>query len=123
MRHHLDPVASLEAYELERDALPPLDGVLEFTASGSSLNRGFVSDDRRDRILRRDGWVQGSDVLRGNLAAANELAPVRQLNTAAHAGRSVLFQPYAATRASRRTGSPPRTSASTSRPGSRTDAG
>ncbi len=77
VRHHLDPVASLHNYELAPDQLPPLDNVLELTARGASLSQNWLSDVRRDGYLLADTWVQRSARLRGNIAAANELAPIR----------------------------------------------
>lgn len=77
VRHHLDPVASLHAYEPDAALLPPLGDVVELTASGSQLTQGFMADTRRREFARRDTWVQENDALRQRIADANELAPVR----------------------------------------------
>ncbi|MDX1419123.1 MAG: cytochrome c peroxidase [Rubricoccaceae bacterium] len=76
VRHHLDPVASLEAYEIPEGLLPPLDYVLEQTADGPRLETRPLSDERREAYLARDTWVQNQPALRARIAAANELAPV-----------------------------------------------
>jgi cytochrome c peroxidase len=75
VRHHLDPVRSLNAYELRDDTLPVLDGVLELTASGSSLSQSWLGEQRLNGFLMRDGWVQQSETLRRRIADANELEP------------------------------------------------
>lgn len=77
VRHHLDPIASLERYDRERAerALPPLQHILD------SRGRGFTRvyrplDPARQRAfdLRR-GFVQDSERLRSRIGAHNELAP------------------------------------------------
>ncbi len=76
VRHHLDPVASLHAYNTEAVALPALGEVVELSATGSRLTQSFMAPTRRKEFDRRDTWVQDNDVLRSNIAAANELPPV-----------------------------------------------
>ncbi|MEM7248682.1 MAG: cytochrome c peroxidase [Acidobacteriota bacterium] len=76
VRHHLDPLAALERYVLDDDALPPLTDALELSASGDRLGQEWLSGSRREGWLRRDGWVQSQTKLRGAIAEANELAPV-----------------------------------------------
>ena len=76
VRHHADPVAALEAYELDGGLLPPLTGVLELTAEGSSESQSWLSEVRLRGFLMRDDWVQRRPAQRGRIAAANELAPV-----------------------------------------------
>ena len=75
VRHHLDPVAALEAYEPPAGLLPEVGGLLEQTASGSRLSRDWLKPSRRERYLVRDTWVQSHPELRAQLAAANELEP------------------------------------------------
>lgn len=75
VRHHLDPVKALEDYRLSRNLLPPLDNVLELAAADASLAQHWLSDNRRDGHRISDSWVQDNDVLRGKIAAANELEP------------------------------------------------
>ncbi|MEM9380576.1 MAG: cytochrome c peroxidase [Planctomycetota bacterium] len=76
LRHHLDPVASLESYALPEGLLGGAPAVLEQTARGSRLRVEAMSEARRERFLMRDSWVQLSDVLRRAIADANELEPV-----------------------------------------------
>jgi cytochrome c peroxidase len=76
VRHHLDPVRALSSYEVPDDLLPPLDGVVEETASGSTLRQAWMPDGRRAGFLRRDGWVQSTPALRNLIAGANELKPI-----------------------------------------------
>lgn len=79
VRHHLDPEGALESYQPA--ALPPIDGVLETVASGSRLERTWLSAQRRAAFLRRDTWVQGNPTLRNELAERNELAPIELTDT------------------------------------------
>ncbi len=76
VRHHLDPVESLERYTFDTRILPELPGVLELTVDGSRLSQAWLSDRRKEDFLRRDGWIQGHPRLRGRIAEANELDPV-----------------------------------------------
>lgn len=76
VRHHLDPVASLEAYVFDDGYLPTLTGVLELTASGSRLSVEWLSERRMQGFLLRDSWVHEDSTLRRSIARANELAPV-----------------------------------------------
>ncbi len=76
VRHHLDPVASLEEYRTEASPLVPLDNVLELTASGSRFQHDLMTSGRRNGFLVRDTWVQKHPELRGRIAAANELQPI-----------------------------------------------
>ena len=77
VRHHLDPAGELERYAPPADLLPPLEAVLELTASGSRLAHAPLEGERLEGFLRRDTWVQSSPLLRSRIAAANELEPVR----------------------------------------------
>ena len=76
VRHHLDPVRCLDEYVLEEDALPPLGPILEVTATGSSLNHSWLSENRLRGFQMRDGWVQSNAELRRRIAEANELEPI-----------------------------------------------
>ncbi len=76
VRHHLDPVASLHAYEPPPELLPALGNVLELTAEGANFSQNFLSDTRQQGFGLSDTWVHRSDTLRGYIAAANELEPV-----------------------------------------------
>ena len=75
VRHHLDPVASLEAYRLPQDLLPAVDAIEELTAAGSRLSHGALAPPRLEAFLARDGWVQSDPELRAAIVAANELEP------------------------------------------------
>jgi cytochrome c peroxidase len=77
VRHHLDPVASLNGYETTPGQLPPLDNVLELTADGAHFSQNWLSDQRRNAFRQSDTWVQQSDTLRQNIAGANELSAVK----------------------------------------------
>lgn len=75
VRHHLDPVAALEAYEVPDDLLASVGEVLELTADGPRLETRPMSAERRAAFLIRDTWVQRQPELRARIAAANELEP------------------------------------------------
>ncbi len=81
VRHHLDPVGSLERYTPEAIDLPPLNGVLELVAEGSRLSADWLPAQRLEGFRMRDFWVQGDPTLRGRIAQANEL-PAVQLSDA-----------------------------------------
>ena len=76
VRHHLDPVASLERFEGTRVRLARVDRVLEATASGSRLTYRPVNPARLADYRRRDLWVQLSAPLRRAIAEANELPAI-----------------------------------------------
>lgn len=60
VRHHLDPVASLETFDPGSVALPPMGQVMEITASGSRLGHSLMSG---TVVVRHDGrvWVEPTD--------------------------------------------------------------
>ncbi len=74
VRHHLAPVPALAAYEMAADYLKPLESVLELTGRGSSFQQSWLTDNRLEGFNQRDTWVQRHPELRGQIAAANELA-------------------------------------------------
>jgi cytochrome c peroxidase len=76
LRHHLDPVRSLELYAVEEGYLPQLRSVLELTATGSRLSTDWLSAQRLRAFLMRDTWVQGNPELRERIARANELMAI-----------------------------------------------
>jgi cytochrome c peroxidase len=76
VRHHLNPVDSLHAYDPVASELPPLGQVLEVTATGSKLSHSWLNDNRLEGFLLRDTWVQRNPELRRRIADANELQPV-----------------------------------------------
>ena len=76
VRHHLDPVGSLESYDVDTAELQPLGRVMELTASGSRLSHSWLSPSRLEGFMMRDRWVQENRGLRASIAAANELQPL-----------------------------------------------
>ena len=76
VRHHLDPVGSLERYVPEAVDLPPLGRVLETTVVGSRLSHDWLPGQRLAAFLMRDTWVQQHPELRQRIARANELVAV-----------------------------------------------
>ncbi len=68
VRHHLDPVRSLNAYDPATARLPPIDHAI------GRWSFEPVEEDRMADYRRRDAWVQNSPRLRQAIAAANELA-------------------------------------------------
>ncbi len=76
VRHHLDPVTALKDYRPEVSPLPAFGSVIEQSGSASKLMFAAVNPARREAFMRRDRWVQESDLLRNRIAAANELQPV-----------------------------------------------
>jgi cytochrome c peroxidase len=76
VRHHLDPVSSLDRYDATTASLPEIGEVPELTATGSRLSHGWMSDSRQKGFRKRDTWVQGNPTLRNKIANANELPPV-----------------------------------------------
>ena len=77
VRHHLDPIASLDAYVVSETELQPLENVLEVTAVGSQLVHSWLSENRLEGFVLRDRWVHENPRLRQRIAAANELEPLR----------------------------------------------
>ena len=76
VRHHLDPVRSLNDYIAPDGMLQPLDQVLEITADGPKLEHRWLRPNRLSAFLERDTWVQRHPSLRGRITDANELAPI-----------------------------------------------
>lgn len=76
VRHHLNPLGSLERYVLAGDALPQCDRVLELTATGSRLSQSWLNERRFEAFMMRDTWVHQHPGLRGRIAQANELEPI-----------------------------------------------
>ncbi len=76
VRHHLDPVSSLNRYTIDQAALPAIPALVEVSADDAEYAARLVSAERLDGMLTSDGWVQSRDILRGRIAAANELRPI-----------------------------------------------
>ncbi len=81
VRHHLDPIAALEAYDIDQAVLLPAATVIERSGTGSELRFGPVNPARRADHALRDGWVQQTAALRQQIADASEL-PARDLSDA-----------------------------------------
>ncbi|MCA8881307.1 MAG: cytochrome-c peroxidase [Rhodobacteraceae bacterium] len=77
VRHHLDPVAALDAYDAVEAGLPPIDAYAELSATGSVRRLSPVDPARANDFALRDGWVQQNRELRAAIGAANELPPIR----------------------------------------------
>ena len=76
VRHHLDPVTALDAYEPEANPLPELGGLIEQSGTASKLVFAAVNPARRKAFMQRDRWVQETEPLRARLAEANQLEPI-----------------------------------------------
>ncbi len=72
VRHHLDPLASLDTYRLNPELLPPLAAVAQTVGVGAAVTHQAVNPARREGYDRRDGWVQQTPLLRTRIAGANE---------------------------------------------------
>ena len=76
VRHHLDPIAALENYQLPDTLLQPVEDVYELTADGPRLIHHKLSDQRKEAFLQRDNWVMENAMLKQKIADANELDPI-----------------------------------------------
>ena len=75
IRHHLDPISSLQNYQPDNADLVPVYNLIEKAGQGSKLLFPAVNPARLDDYLARDTWVHRSEVLRASIAEANDLAP------------------------------------------------
>lgn len=75
VRHHLDPVGALTAYDPTSAPLGPVDRVVARTGVGSQLVWQPLNPARWEDYALRDSWVQSTPALRDRIADANELAP------------------------------------------------
>lgn len=74
VRHHLDPVYWLDAYQPESQAiLPVVNSINELVAMGSELMQRPVNPARLEDYRLRDFWVQNSSELRTKIASVNSL--------------------------------------------------
>jgi len=71
IRHHLDPVRSLDTYDPGIAKLAPIHHAIDRWSFKP------VAPSRLSTYLARDGWVQRSPSLRQAIAEANELVPRR----------------------------------------------
>ena len=76
VRHHLDPRASLAAFDPAKVRLPQLDHIQHLSARGSDLRFAPLEASRRAAFELRDNWVMTNAQLRQRIADANDLAPV-----------------------------------------------
>ena len=76
VRHHLDPVDSLESYVLDADKLPEIGQVLETAADDARWSHDFLDEGRLEGFRMRDAYVQQNPELRQSIARANELERV-----------------------------------------------
>ena len=84
VRHHLNPVSSLEQYEFDTSLLPKLDRLVETTARQDQLSDGFMSENRFENYLKRDSWIQSEPALRKRIADANELESISLSDSEVH---------------------------------------
>lgn len=79
VRHHLDPLGSLERYRSDRAerALTALGKIIDSTGRGPARRFHAVDRTRRDDFDRRRGYVQDNEALRARIAGANELVARR----------------------------------------------
>ena len=75
IRHHADPIETLEHFDPAGVALPPIATIIEATGQGSTLMFTPINPARLAGFRLRDGWVQRSPELRTAIAEANELEP------------------------------------------------
>ena len=75
VRHHLDPIGSLERYDPKTNRLPTLGNVLETAADNAKWSAEYLTGSRREGFQKRDTWVMSQPELRQKLAASNELEP------------------------------------------------
>lgn len=80
IKHHLNPVTSLEEYRPSKDLLPPLENVVETTAMNAELKQEPIEGARLAGFQMRDTWVQSDPELRAKIARANELPSVTLTN-------------------------------------------
>ncbi|MBY8977071.1 cytochrome-c peroxidase [Rhodobacteraceae bacterium NNCM2] len=76
VRHHLDTVGSLEAYDPASAGLPTLDKVVVETGGHAGAELSPTDVAARAKFDLRDEWVHRSDALRARIARANKLAPL-----------------------------------------------
>jgi cytochrome c peroxidase len=81
VRHHIDPRASLAAFDPAKVRLPQLDHLQHLSARGSDLRFAPLEASRRAAFELRDNWVMSNSKLRQRIADANYLAPVSLTTT------------------------------------------
>ncbi|WP_147110032.1 cytochrome-c peroxidase [Tateyamaria sp. syn59] len=73
VRHHLNPIESLEGFDASAVVLPPLDQVMRLSGRGSEFGYGPLDPSQEAAFDLRDTWVIQSPVLRERIAAENDL--------------------------------------------------
>lgn len=93
IRHHLNPVESLESYDIDHaeQLLPALGKVLDSTGRGPRRQYHPVEPGRRAGYDRRRTFVQDSELLQGRIASHNELQPVTLLDSEVDALEAFLL--------------------------------
>ncbi len=77
VRHHLNPLAGLAAFDPSDIALPPIEHLKRIAARGSQLRFVPLEAERRHAFEQRDTWVMASPQLRQRIADRNELSPIK----------------------------------------------
>ncbi len=73
VRHHLDPVRSLQNFDASTVVLPPLDQVMRLSGQGSEFGYAPLDPGEQAAFDLRDTWVMQSPVLKKRIAAGNGL--------------------------------------------------
>jgi len=73
VRHHVDPMASLQSFDVAAIDLPEFQHVAEATVTGSELIIKPVNPGRLGDYHKRDTWVMSNQALKGAIARANAL--------------------------------------------------
>ncbi|MEM8581429.1 MAG: cytochrome c peroxidase [Pseudomonadota bacterium] len=76
VRHHLNPLESLAAFDTSDVALPPIEHLQRLGARGSLLRFVPLEMERRPAFEQRDTWVMASPQLRQRIAGSNDLSPI-----------------------------------------------
>ena len=73
VRHHLDPEACLDEYDVSQATLLPMRDVVETSSDHADLKQVFLAGARLEGFMMRDTFVQTNKTLRGQIQSANEL--------------------------------------------------
>ncbi|WP_411891839.1 cytochrome-c peroxidase [Yoonia sp. SDW83-1] len=73
VRHHLDPVRSLQNFDASTVVLPPLDQVMRLSGRGSEFGYAPLDPGEQAAFDLRDTWVMQSPVLKKRIAVGNGL--------------------------------------------------
>ncbi len=76
VRHHLNPMESLEGFEGSTVVLPPLDQVMRLSGRGSDFGYAALDPGQQAAFDLRDTWVMQSPALRTRIAAENDLPTI-----------------------------------------------